>query len=351
MKLYIIHPVIYVRVVIRRKKMKKWFITVFFSALLICVPCSSAFMLPINNDEINHLETLVQMETDQSTQQILETLLVEIKASDGLLNLTTVEHVLEDQLLQGYPSGNHTVLSSDVWQWIIDRLGWVYITSENVITLSEKGSTIFATISYKTNLAIGWYQSIVQLKETWQLFKDTPTISYLIDFVNAVQSAVTYTITIVNDLLDGEQEIVNSVIEFKNELQNFSTFISSEPWKAPITIYGSVDGIENEATVSCNDETVTTTDNYTLSVPTESMDKPWWIHRCDIQASYESNEKTQTSYAFSLGNIEVDFDFSKDSTILFLPGHHPFIRLIQQYLSGEYSLSEVLQFLYRPISG
>jgi hypothetical protein len=328
--------------------MKKSIFILFLSGLLILVPCCSAFTLPINTDEINHLETLVQAETNPSVQHILQTLIADIKESEGILNIATVETVLQDQLFLDIPSINESVLNTDAWQWIIDRLGWVYITADNVITLVEKGTAVFTIFSIKTGLVFGWFQSIVLIKETWQLFKNDPTtLSYLKDFINAVANAVTLTIAVVSDLTDGEQELITAFTEFQTELQDFSSFISNEPWNDPIIIFGSIDGIEDEATVSCNDQTVTTTENYTLSVPTESTEDPWWIHRLDITATYGTHEESQTTYAFSLGNVEADFDFSEDSIIHPL-SRYSFRSLIQLLLSGHYSFIDVISLLHHP---
>jgi len=314
--------------------MKKILIAIFLAGILLLVPCTAAFTLPVNKDEQTYLKKLVSQEENISIQQTLEEIIRDIEHSDGNLQLSTIESILEEQIDIEGQIGDKSVLDTESWEWIIDRLGWVYITTDNVITLFNKGNHIITVFSAKTALLTGWYQSLLLMKDTWQTFKNNPQILSLIDFVNAVSAVVTLTVAIVSDLTDGEQELINALTDFQTEIQSFFTFLKNEPWKAPILIYGMVEGISNIAEVSCNDNAVTTSEDYNLSVPTENANFPWWIHQCEITASTESKQKSQSSYAFSMGKIEANFDFSTEQTI---PQQSLFLYL-QQLLFGKIPL-------------
>jgi hypothetical protein len=132
--------------------------------------------------------------------------------------------------------------------------------------------------------------------------------------------------TIISDITDGELELINALVEFQTEIQDFLAYITSQPWQLPILIHGSIEGIEEEATVTCGDITTTTSNNYTLSIPTDHTEQPWWIHRCDIIVIYKTHDKQHISYSFSDGTIEADFDFSNDVSF------HPLKHLVLQPL-------------------
>lgn len=295
--------------------MKKTLIAIFFVGIMILVPCTSAFTLPVNNQEKKHLKQLVNLEKNESIKQTLEEILLDIEVSEGILHLSTIESILKDQIENKSKSGNENILETESWEWIIDRLGWIYITTDNVVTLYNKGNHIFTVFTAKTALLAGWYQSIVLMKNTWNDFKNNPQLLNLIDFVNVISAVATITVTIISDLTDGEQELLDALTDFQTEIQSFSTFMNGKPWAAPILIYGTVEGISDTAEISCNENTVTTSGEYNLNVSTENSKLPWWIHQCDITASTSSKQKSQSSYAFSMGKIEADFDFSTEKSI------------------------------------
>ncbi len=318
--------------------MKKTLIAIFFVGLMLLVPCTGAFTLPVNKQEQKDLKQLVNYEENESIQKTLEQLISDIEHSDGNLHLSTIESILEEQIDIEGQIGDESVLDTDSWEWITNRLGWIYITTDNVVTLFNKGNYIFTVFSVKTALLTGWYQSIVLMKDTWQAFKNNPQLMSLIDFVNAVSAVASLTVTLISDLTDGEQELIDALTDFQTEVQSFSTFINDEPWKAPILVYGTVDGISNTAEVSCNENTVTTSGDYNLSVPTENSNPAWWIHRCDITASTNNKQKSQSSYAFSMGKIEADFDFSTEKSI----PQHPLFLYLQQLFFGKLPLFQQL---------
>ena len=49
--------------------MKKRIVILFLSVLLVLVPCCSAFSLPINTDEINHLLEVINEVIEQSAYE------------------------------------------------------------------------------------------------------------------------------------------------------------------------------------------------------------------------------------------------------------------------------------------
>lgn len=289
--------------------MRKIVLAGFFATILLLVPCTSAFTLPLNQDEQKELRILVQQVEDITLREQLENILDIICTDTGDLDIDRLENVLESYL-QHDGDIDPEILNTNVWQWIVDRLGWVYITSEHIMTLYTKGTYIFTVFSAKYTMLVTWYQSILLLKEAWQAFKFSPTFLNLIHLITAVGDVLLSTIAIIKDIADGEKELLNALYDFQNETQAFNDFLADEPWNAPILIEGTVEGIEGTATVSCKNDTVTTNGSYTLNFTTADESKPWWVHHCVITANYEEKEKTQESYAFSMGRIEANFDFT-----------------------------------------
>ena len=293
--------------------MKKILIAGFLAAIVLLVPLSSAISLPLNENEQKQFEELINDEEENYRIQ-LQSILNDVKEKNGELDLNTIEEKLQGAMANA--EAGMPLTDTDSWDWITERLGWLYLTSEQVLALYNSGTTLFTTFSGKTAVLLGWYNSVTAFFENWKTFKDNPSnFQAIIDLINAAGALVTFTTTIIYDLLDGEQELVNALNDFKNQTQAFVEFMGNDPWLQPIEIYGLVEGIEDEATISCKTNSIDTDGEYELMVPTENEEMPWWIHECSITASYNSKIKNQISYSFSMGKIEANFDFSGSKSL------------------------------------
>lgn len=293
--------------------MKKILIAGFLAAIILLAPLGAAISLPLNENEQKTFQELINKE-EKDLQTKLQTIVEDVKQKNGELDLDTIE----EQLLQAMAEAEagSSITDTDSWDWVTERLGWIYLTSEQVLALYNSGTLIFATFAAKYGVLVGWYNSVTAFMETWKAFKDNPSnFQAIIDLINAAGSLVTFTTTIIYDLLDGEQELINALNDFKDQLQEFTEFMGNDPWLQSIEIYGIVDGVETDATVTCNENSVNANGEYSLLVPTENEDMPWWIHQCSITATYNAKTKNQNSYSFSMGRIEANFDFSGSKSI------------------------------------
>jgi hypothetical protein len=292
--------------------MKKIIIASFFVAILMLIPCTQAITIPLNTDEQQKLNELYKQE-NQEIQESLEVLINEIEESDGILYVNTIEQYLHHELFSPDPN-NPSVTDTDTWGWIIERLGWVYLTSEYVINFYAKGTLLFTLFSAKFALLTGWYASVKNVITNWQAFKDNPVFENIINLINSLGATLTLTYTIISDLLDGEQELIDALTNFSEYTQELIEFLEDDPWTQPIQVYGIVSGVDDIATISCKSASVETNGSYTLDVPVIDEARPWWIHNFVINANFDTNEKTQESYSFAMGRIEANFDFtgSKD---------------------------------------
>jgi hypothetical protein len=293
--------------------MKKIIIASFFVAILMLIPCTQAITIPLNSDEQKKLNELYKKE-NQEIQESLENLINEIEESEGIIYINSIEQYLHHELFSPDPN-NPSVTDTDTWDWIIDRLGWIYLTSEYVINVYAKGTLIFTLFSAKFALLTGWYTSLNNLITNWQAFKDNPVIENIINLINSLGATLTLTYSIIADLLDGEQELINALTDFSEYTQELIEFLEDDPWTQPIQVYGIVSGINDMATISCKSVSVETNGSYTLDVPVTDEERPWWIHNLAINANFNTNEKTQESYSFAMGRIEANFDFSGSNNL------------------------------------
>ncbi len=205
-------------------------------------------------------------------------------------------------------------LDIQLLQPIIDQLGWVYNTSKYVVSLSIKGVTLYRLLSAKYMMFSTWYGSLSSMREEWQLFKASPSISSLIQFVSSVRTLLSSTIPIILDLTDGRWEIILLFQSFLLELRDFLVFLEKKPWSEPIVIEGNVKGLRGgRAIVSCKNDSVTTDGAYSLIYTTIDEPEPWALHECMVTATYKGITKTKEKYAFSMGKLRIDFDFSERS--------------------------------------
>ncbi len=311
--------------------MKRTLIACLFTFIFLLSPCSAAITIPVSTTDQQQLQHLINQEKTIPDDTLLTDLLADIQEPGNTLHLDTVETILIYLRSNDQSIREESLLQTESWQWIMQRLGWIYHTTDHLVILVNQGNHIITVFRAKTNLITGWYQSITAMKQTWQDFKTNPELMNLLDFVKSVTRLATLTKNLVNDLTDDEQELITALTDFQEEIQIFSDFLSSEPWKAPITIKGTVNGVTNQVTISCNGNTVNTTTEYMLSIPTQNSSFPWWIHRCTITAQSADTQQKHTSYAFSQGSIEADFDLSQQNKAYRTTLHYFLLYLYERF--------------------
>ena len=284
------------------------FIVVFLAAILLSTPFSAAFQMPLTKKDKKELEESIKKINNEEIENNLSGLI-----SDTHLNIDRVEEEMEKYVTNGF----NPVMETPTWQWIKDRLGWVYFTMENITAVYNSGAYLAGQFSYKYSVITGWFKSIKKLKENWEQFKTEPTLPNIINLVNSARNAAMLTTAIIEDILDGEQELIQGLEDLKTDLNQFSEFLQEEPWMKPILIYGKVTGLEEEAVVSCHGDSVNTTRFFNLSYVTADQEKPWWVHKCVTTLNYDDKEKSEEAYAFSMGKIEVNFDVSTDKQVIY----------------------------------
>ena len=286
--------------------MKKYVIACFFAIIVMLVPCTSAFEMPLSNEDKTELKALINNENDND-QEILNGIIT----SDGTLDLDEVEKIYENY----YLTGDDSVINSDPWGWIVNRLGWIYITMEQVIILYNTGLTLYYEILQGATAFQAFFDSIQAFRTAWQAFKAKPLnlqtisdlISSAIDLFNAAINVIEYTTS---------NEIKEAFQTFNDQVQYFVDFLNSDPWLEPITIKGNVTGFDESVTISVISDSVTTTGYYELDYTTADAALPWFVHKCVITATYQGKTNTKNRYAFSMGVIEEDYkpsDFTAKS--------------------------------------
>ena len=310
---------------------KKMIIAGFFVTLLLMVPCISAFEMNLTNDQKKNLEILINNE-DEPVRSELEELITE----DGSLNIDELELILEDAIL----TGDYTILETDPWNWIIDRLGWVYITVDYVLNIYYAGMELYGQITDTTNTVTQWFESIQNIRAAWQAFKADPiNFQNIVDLINSVIDLLNKTI----DLLEEVQsdDLINSFNNFKDSVIDFKTYLEGSPWDNPITIYREVTGVTEAVTISTHSDSTSTMTNYSITYDTTEASMSWFVHKCEVTADYKDKTKAKSGYAFSMGSINIDWkeaDFTaKSKTSAKLPFTNlnmVVFKLLERFLSS-----------------
>jgi hypothetical protein len=273
---------------------RKIFIACFFAIMLLLVPCVSAFKVELSRDDKRELLNLIKNET-MSIQEVLESIFYE----ENQLDLDEIEAILE--------SGNLAILQTDSWDWIIDRLGWVYETMEYVINIYNTGMAIYYEFLEGLSLASGWIESIQYLRQAWQAFKANPiNFETIINLITAVIDLIYATISLIEYIVTFD--IAAALEDFTQSVTEFRSYLEGNPWLLPITIHGTVTGISESVTISCKSDSETTTSSYEISYSTSDTSLPWFVHYVSIDAEYQGKTITKKRFAFSKGSIEQDFD-------------------------------------------
>ncbi len=288
---------------------KKILIAIFFASIMLILPTTSALKTSFN-EEPEDFEILLNEEDEKEIRSLIssengyvENELNKIISDEGTLKFEELEDIYEDYIT----TDDSSVIESDSWDWILDRLGWVYITLEQVITIYNDAMALYYEITQGSQIFQSWYQSIVNLRQVWQTFKQAP-----LNFVN-IKNLLNSAIDLLNATIDvvqylSSQELINQLEILTTDVQAFITFLQSNPWYEPIIIYGSVSGVSEPVTISVKSDSETTISNYNLSYATEDAALSWFVHKCEITASYKEKTITKNRFAFSMGKIEYNID-------------------------------------------
>jgi hypothetical protein len=277
---------------------KKILIASFFATILLMVPCVSAFNMPLTNEETEELETIIRSEAEE-IQRDLENILT----SDGQLNVDEVVSAVEIY----YQTGDDSVIQSDPFQWIIDRLGWVYITIDYAIGIYNAATNLYYEFIGGYEVLANWFESVGAMWNAFLTFLANPlNFDNIINLLTTTIDLLNATVTLIRSI--GSGDLQTALENFVISVQNFSAFLQSNPWLEPISITGQVTGVDEAVTVSTKDDSETTTSTFDLTFTTTDSNMPWFVHKCAISAEYKDKQKVKNRYAFSMGTIEVDFD-------------------------------------------
>lgn len=308
---------------------KKIVIACFFAILMLLLPGASAFNMPLTQRDKTELETIIEDEPvgiQESFGDLIN--------PDGSLNVDEVEQIYEEF----YLTGDASVINADPWEWITNRLGWIYISIERVIELYNTGISLYNNIIQGAQAVQNFFDSIKAMRSAWQAFTANPlnfqTITNLIlaviDLLNAAIAVLEYVTS------DALTQLIEA---FVDEVQGFIAFLQSSPWLQPITIRGNIIGYDQSLTISVPGDSATSDSSYELSYATAGSSLPWFVQKVDITGEYKGKTATKSRYAFSMGIIDEDWqkgDFkalSKESfprlQILFQRFQVLFVKILQ----------------------
>jgi len=288
---------------------KKIIIAIFFAGIMLMLPTTSAlktscnknnegFNIPLSEEDEKELRILISREEDE-----IENELNKILTDEGELNIDELELIYENYL----ETGDSSVIESDSWTWILDRLGWIYLTIENVMTLYNDALALYAEITQGSQVVQNWYQGVLNLRDSWQAFKQDPlNFNNIKNLLTAAVNLIQATIALIDYV--SSQDLIDSLNTFIADVQNFVAFLQSNPWTEPIIIYGNVTNVDEPVTVSVKSDSETTTGYYDLTYTTSDSTLSWFVHKCQITAEYKGKKFTETRYALSMGKIEFDID-------------------------------------------
>lgn len=300
---------------------------------MLLLPCTSAFEMPLSEYDKVELKSLINNENDYN-QEKLKNIITYNKTSYNLvLDLNEVERIYESYVL----TGDNSVINSDSWDWIIERLGWIYLTIDQVSTLYYSGIAIYYEILEGSQVVQAFFDNIQNFRTSWQAFKTNPLkFSTIKNLILSTVDLLTATI----DLLDyiTSNELKEKILNFADQIQIFRNFLDSNPWLQPITIKGNVTGFDESVTISVKSDSITTTDYYELEYSTDDTAIPWFVHKCIITANYLDKTDIKNRYAFSMGIIEEDYtpsDFNIKSKQAEVPILVKLIFLLKQLLKDK----------------
>ena len=313
---------------------KNYLIVCLFTMIMLLLPCSSAFEMPLSEEDKVELRSLINNENTNNQEKLDGIILYNQTANNLVLDLNEVERIYENYIL----TGNDSVINSDSWDWVIERLGWIYLTIDQVVTLYYTGISIYTEILDGSQAVQNFFDSIQTFRTSWQEFKANP-LKFL-TIKNLVLSTVDLlkaTIDLLEYILSNE--LKEKIITFADQIQVFRDFLDSNPWLQPVIIKGNVTGFSESVTISVKSDSITTTDYYELEFSTDDTAIPWFVHKCIITATYQDKTDIKNRYAFSSGVIEEDYspsDFNIKSKQVEVPVLVKLIFLLKQLLKDKF---------------
>lgn len=280
----------------------KYLIVGLFTVIMLLVPITSAFEMPLSNEDKVELRTLINNENINNKETLNDIIVYNDTSYNLALDLDEVERIYEHYLL----TGDESVINSESWAWVVNRLGWIYITIEQVVILYNTGMALFYEIIKGASAVQAFFNGIQAFRAAWQVFKAKP-LSFL-NIKNLISSTIDLLDAAINLLEYVTQNALKEAIQiFADQVQEFRDFLNSNPWLKPITIKGNVTGFDDSVTISVKSDSVTTTGYYELNYTTYDKTMPWFVHNCEITATYQDKTDTKNMYAFSMGIIEEDY--------------------------------------------
>lgn len=292
--------------------MKRTYLIVFlFSIIMVLVPFTSAFEIPLSDEDKVDLKILIKNDNTNNQKKLNNIFLNNDTTNNSALDLDEIERIYENYLL----TGDDSVINSDPWDWLIKRLGWIYPTIEHVETLYYTGIALYYEILEGSQAVQGFLNSIQAFRISWQAFKANP--SNFLKIINLTSSTINLLVATI-DLLNYAMSnaLKETILAFADQVQNFRDFLESNPWLKPIKIKGNVTGFDESITISVKSDSVTASGNYELDYITNDTIMPWFVHKCVINATYQDKNDIKNRYAFSMGIIEEDYtpsDFDEKS--------------------------------------
>ena len=196
---------------------------------------------------------------------------------------------------------------------------------------------------FKDHSAVqAFFNSIQAFRAAWQAFKANP-----LNFLK-IKNLISSTIDLLNAAINLLEYITQNALKeaiqiFADQVQVFRDFLDSKPWLQPITIKGNVTGFDDSVTISVKSDSVTTTGYYELDYKTDDASMPWFVHKCEITATYQNKTDTKNRYAFSMGVIEEDYvpsDFNVKSKQIETPVFVKLSFLLKQLLKDRFHIFE-----------
>ena len=319
---------------------RKYLIVGLLATIILLVSCSSAFEMPLSDEDKIELKALINNENTNNIEKLNDIIVYNETTFDLSLDLDEVERIYENYFL----TGDDSVINSESWNWVVNRLGWIYLTIEQVIILYNTGMALFYEILQGASAVQAFFNSIQDFRAAWQAFKANP-----LNFLK-IKNLISSTIVLLNAAINLLEYITQNALKealqiFVDQVQVFRDFLSSSPWLQPIIIKGNVTGFDDSVMISVKSDSVTTTGYYELAYTTNDAAMPWFVQKCIITATYQNKTDTKNRYAFSMGIIEEDYvpsDFNAKSKQIETPVFVKLSFFLQQLFKDRFHIFEYI---------
>jgi hypothetical protein len=153
---------------------RKYLIVGLFTIIMLLVPCTSAFEMPLSDEDKVELRTLINNENANNIETLNDIIVYNETTYNLAIDLDEVERIYENYVL----TGDYSVINSESWDWVVNRLGWIYITIEQVVILYNTGMALFYEIIQGASAVQAFFNGIQAFRAAWQAFKTKP-LSFL----------------------------------------------------------------------------------------------------------------------------------------------------------------------------